>query len=104
MTAPAAVPLAEVVRFLDEFLRLREIADYPNALNGLQIENSGTVVRLAAAVDARSATVQAAAALGSGTLLLVHHGLFWGGAQPWTSSVYRLAKTAFAADLARGLQ
>jgi dinuclear metal center YbgI/SA1388 family protein len=100
MNAPAAVPLAEIVRFLNESLRLREIADYPNALNGLQLENSGTVSRLAAAVDARAATVEAAAALGAGTLLLVHHGLFWGGTQPLTGSFYRLTKTALAADLA----
>lgn len=92
--------LSEIVRYLDEFMRLRQIADYPNALNGLQLENSGEIMRLAAAVDARTATVQAATKLGTGTLLLVHHGLFWGGAQPFTGNLYRLAKTAFAADLA----
>ncbi len=95
-----AAALSEIVRYLDEFLRLREIADYPNALNGLQLENSGAVTRLATAVDARSATVVAAVGLGAGTLLLVHHGLFWGGAQPFTGNLHRLLKTAFDADLA----
>ena len=94
------VPLPDIIGHLDEFLRLREITDYPNALNGLQLENSGNVTRLAAAVDARSATVQAAAALGSGTLLLVHHGLFWGGIQPLVGGQYRLVRAALAADLA----
>ncbi len=92
--------LSELVRHLDEFLRLDAIADYPNALNGLQIENAGNVLRLAAAVDARGATIAAAAAAGAGTLLLVHHGLFWGGAQPLTGHRYGIARTAFAADLA----
>ena len=44
--------LAEIVRYADELLRLPEIEDYPNALNGLQIENSGEVTKIGAAVDA----------------------------------------------------
>ena len=47
--------LAEIVRFADELLRLSEIEDYPNALNGLQIENSGAVTKIGAAVDASTA-------------------------------------------------
>ena len=33
------VPLAEVVAYLDEYLRIGEIPDEPNAVNGLQVEN-----------------------------------------------------------------
>ena len=29
--------VAEIVRYLDDYLRIREIPDWPNALNGLQI-------------------------------------------------------------------
>jgi dinuclear metal center YbgI/SA1388 family protein len=73
--------LAAVVRFADEHLRLAEIEDYPNALNGLQVENSGTVTKIGAAVDACGRTMQMATEQGI-DLLLVHHGLFWRGLQP----------------------
>ena len=43
--------LSDVVPYTDRFLRIREIGDWDNALNGLQIENSGRVTRMGAAVD-----------------------------------------------------
>jgi putative NIF3 family GTP cyclohydrolase 1 type 2 len=43
--------LSEVVEYANEYLRVSEIEDWPNALNGLQIENSGKVTRIGAAVD-----------------------------------------------------
>jgi putative NIF3 family GTP cyclohydrolase 1 type 2 len=49
----ATVPLADVVAYLDQYLRIREVPDEPNALNGLQaINRSGEVRRIVAAVDA----------------------------------------------------
>ncbi len=84
----AAMRLDEVVRYLDEYLRIREIADDRHALNGLQVENGGEVHRVAAAVDACQATVSAAAELGA-DLLLVHHGLFWAGLEPLTGRTFR---------------
>ena len=33
--------LSEIVNYTNDFLRIREIGDWDNALNGLQIENSG---------------------------------------------------------------
>jgi len=75
------VRLAELVSYLDTYLRIREVPDYPEALNGLQVDNSGEVTRVGAAVDLCEATVQLAAAQGV-DLLLVHHGLFWGGLRP----------------------
>jgi hypothetical protein len=41
-------------------LRVVEIEDYPHALNGLQIENSGEVTRIGAAVDASGHTLRMA--------------------------------------------
>ena len=69
------VSLPEIVRYSDDYLRIAEINDYPNALNGLQIENSGMVDKIGAAVDASSATLQAAAERHI-SFLLVHHGMF----------------------------
>ncbi len=80
-------------------LHVRSIADYTNALNGLQLENDGRVTRIAAAVDASLSTIEAAVARGC-DLLVVHHGLFWSGLQPVTANRYRLFKRAMDANLA----
>jgi dinuclear metal center YbgI/SA1388 family protein len=91
--------LAEIVTFLDQELRTGAISDYPGAVNGLQLANSGAITRIVAAVDASLAVIEEAARGGSG-LLVVHHGLFWQGAQPLRGPVYRKFKTAMDADLA----
>jgi len=101
MTAP--VPLVQVVTHLDEYLRIREVPDEANAVNGLQVENrSGAVSRIVAAVDASIETIQAVGADGGGggTLLLVHHGLFWDGNLPVTGRRYRRLRTLFDHDIA----
>src|SRR2546421_5653632 len=82
------IDLAVLVSYLDGYLRISEVADAPNALNGLQVANSGTISRAAVAVDLCEATVQLAAQQGA-DLLLVHHGLFWGGLAPLTGRAYR---------------
>ena len=81
-------PLAAITEFLDEYLRIEEVPDDPNALNGLQVANrSGEVDRIVAAVDATMATIVGATA--PRTLILVHHGLFWDGNLPVTGRRYR---------------
>ena len=91
--------LSEIVRHLEELLNHANIADYPGAHNGMQIENSGRIVRVCAAVDACEAVLADAASV-PGTLLLVHHGLLWGGARSFTGALRRKLKLAFDADLA----
>ena len=84
------VPLGEIVRFLDDVLEVRSAADYPNALNGLQVEADGPVERVAVAVDASEAVIGSASEWAD--LLIVHHGLFWGGLQPLTGPHFRRIK------------
>lgn len=48
------------------------------SLNGLQVENSGRVGKVALAVDASFHAIQEAARQGA-HFLIVHHGLFWKG-------------------------
>ena len=91
--------LSEITRYLDEYLRVREIVDYPEAHNGLQLESGGGVTRIGAAVDACPYTIDAAAERGM-DLLLVHHGLFWGGVHPMIGGRYRMWKRALDAGLA----
>lgn len=91
--------LAEIVGFLERELSTSSIPDYPAAMNGLQLENSGRIERIVAAVDASLPVIKAVAA-GPPGLLIVHHGLFWQGAQRLTGPVLRKWKTAIDADLA----
>ena len=39
--------LSDIVRYTNDFLRISDVGDWDNALNGLQIENSGRVTRSA---------------------------------------------------------
>jgi dinuclear metal center YbgI/SA1388 family protein len=91
--------LSEIVNYTNDFLRIREIGDWDNALNGLQIENSGGVTKIGASVDA-STRALAAAAKQNVDLLIVHHGLFWPGLQPVTGVLRRQLDLAFENNIA----
>jgi dinuclear metal center YbgI/SA1388 family protein len=91
--------LSDIVSYTEEFLRISEIGDWDNALNGLQIENSGRVTRIGAAVDV-SSRVLTQAATGKLDLLIVHHGLFWPGLQPVRAALRRQLQIAFENNIA----
>jgi dinuclear metal center YbgI/SA1388 family protein len=95
----AGVGLQDVVEYLDGYLRVGEVPDYENALNGLQVENSGRVRRVAAAVDASAHSIEEAVRLGC-DLLLVHHGLFWDGNRAVTGRRYRRLRHLLHHDMA----
>lgn len=92
--------LAPMIAHADRYLRVDEIEDYPGAHNGLQVENGGTVRRVLAAVDAGLPTIKKAAAYGAGSLLVVHHGLFWSGVQRVTGVFREKLEVMRAADMA----
>jgi dinuclear metal center YbgI/SA1388 family protein len=91
--------LSDIVSYIDRFLRIRDVGDWDNALNGLQIENSGRVTRIAAAVDV-STRVLSEAAKQEVDLVIVHHGLFWAGLQPVRGALHRQLRIAFENDIA----
>lgn len=91
--------LDALVRYTDRLVRTSQVQDYERACNGLQVENRGTVGRIAAAVDASLATVRLAIAA-KADLLLVHHGLFWAQGHPWTGQKYELLRWLLENDLA----
>jgi dinuclear metal center YbgI/SA1388 family protein len=93
------VQLQAIVRYADRLMRHRDTPDWPEARNGLQLENNGTVTRIAAAVDAHELTIAGAVNAGA-DLLLVHHGMLWGSAQPVTGALYRRLRTAITGNLA----
>ena len=98
-----AVPLPELVGYLDEYLRIKEIPDEANAVNGLQVESVGSVGSIVAAVDASQATIDGVVAtLETGQpppLLLVHHGLLWDGNVPLTGRRYRRVSALLDHDI-----
>jgi dinuclear metal center YbgI/SA1388 family protein len=96
---PRVAALSQIVSYADEHLRIREIDDWPNALNGLQVENSGAVAKIGAAVDASPRSINAASERGV-NLLVVHHGLFWPGSQPISGGRRRMLEQIFRHDLA----
>ncbi|MEO7040968.1 MAG: Nif3-like dinuclear metal center hexameric protein [Gemmatimonadaceae bacterium] len=90
---------ALIVDYLDDLLDTDSIPDYPNALNGLQLANSGQVTRIAAAVDFSLRTA-AAAAESNANFMIVHHGMFWGGLQPIVGTTHTRLQTLIAHDVA----
>ena len=91
--------LSAIVEFLDSELRTREVPDYAGALNGLQVQSTGTVKHVGAAVDCSTVAVRAAAE-GGVDLLLVHHGMFWGGATPMVGAAYERTRLIIQNDIA----
>src|SRR5687768_5687256 len=91
--------LATIADHLDTFLRTSAIADYPNALNGIQLAHRGPVTRVAASVDVSRIVIEKAIAARA-NLLLVHHGMFWSGLQPLRGSQYERVRLLIDHDVA----
>jgi len=91
--------LTDIVSHLDQLLDIAAIPDYPGAVNGLQLTGNGEVGKVIAAVDASLPVVRDAVSQGA-DLLIVHHGLFWSGAQPIVGGLYEKLKLAMDAGLA----
>ena len=99
MTIADSIPLLSIVRYCDEKLCVKSFKDWDGAMNGLQMENSGQVTRIAAGVDATLATCRLAVN-NQADLLIVHHGLFWGNPIPWVGKKYELIKFLVESNLA----
>lgn len=89
----------EVASYTDELLNVHAIPDYPSALNGLQCQASTPLRGIAAAVDFSTRAIEGAKALDA-NLLIVHHGMFWGGLSPLTGAVYRRTRLLLDYDIA----
>jgi len=70
------VKLYEIVEFLDDLLKVKEWQDKSN--NGLQVEGKEEVKKVAFAVDACMEVFEKAKEIGA-DMIVVHHGLIWGG-------------------------
>lgn len=95
----AKTSLASVVGYCDKILRTNQLTDWDGAVNGLQVENRGSVTKIAAAVDASLATIKLAIAA-KADLLIVHHGLFWSATHPWTGKRHEMIRLLIENNLA----
>lgn len=73
--------------FLDDELKIRDFT-MDSSLNGLQVEGRASIKKITLAVDACDISIKKAARNGS-DMLIVHHGLFWGGLEPVTGILKR---------------
>ena len=80
--------LSEYVDRLDDRLDTAAYADVDASANGLQVgPDDAEIERVAFAVDAAQATIEAAADAGA-DVLVVHHGLSWGGIERVTGRTH----------------
>ena len=89
--------LVDVVNYLDEYLKVMEIAD--SSLNGLVIENSGEVNKIGFAVDFSKRAIEEAVK-NNVDMLIVHHGPYWGKVVPLSGYFYKRMKEMMNNDIA----
>ncbi|MEM7416572.1 MAG: Nif3-like dinuclear metal center hexameric protein [Gemmatimonadota bacterium] len=91
--------LESLLQYMGEYLGVADHPEYDRGLNGLQVDGPREVTKVAAAVDASLASIEAAAEAGA-DLLIVHHGLFWDGLRPVTGRRYRRIKALIERGIA----
>jgi dinuclear metal center YbgI/SA1388 family protein len=89
----------DIVKFCNQRTNLSEIKDFPGALNGLQIQNSGSVSKIGASVDAGLVPFQNAISKKI-DFIITHHGLFWTPPIPLTGPAYEKIKLCTDHNLA----
>jgi dinuclear metal center YbgI/SA1388 family protein len=95
----AKANLVRIVRRCQRLLRPETFSDWEGAANGLQMENSGAVGKIAASVDASLATIKLAVAAHA-DLMIAHHGLFWSPTIPWTGKRREMLELLIRNDIA----
>lgn len=87
----------EIAKFLDSELHIHDFED--SSCNGLQVENTGNIVKIGFAVDACMETFQKAVTAGC-QMLIVHHGIIWYGMKNLTGINYEKIKFLVKNNLA----
>jgi dinuclear metal center YbgI/SA1388 family protein len=89
----------DIVKFCNQRTNLSEIKDFPGAFNGLQIQNSGSVSKIGASVDAGLVPFQNAISKKI-DFIITHHGIFWTPPIPLTGPAYEKTKLCIDHNLA----
>jgi dinuclear metal center YbgI/SA1388 family protein len=90
--------ILQLSNYLDNLLDIPSIRDASNALNGLQVQNTGEIKKLGLAVDLCQATIDLAIEKNC-QMLFVHHGIFWGGLQQLRGPFYEKISSMINANL-----
>ena len=90
--------ILQLSHYLDKLLEIPSINDAPNALNGLQVQNTGEIKKIGLAVDLCQATIDLAIKKNC-QMLFVHHGVFWGGLQQVRGPFYKKISSMIRANL-----
>lgn len=90
--------IVQLSNYLDQLLDTRSIKDSPEAVNGLQVENTGEIHKVGLAVDLCMNTIEMAVKKKC-NMLFVHHGMFWSGLQPINNLLYRKLSMMMSANL-----
>ena len=87
--------LKEMKDYLDELLEIEKISDI--SLNGLVVENEGSIENIYSAVDTSAELVRR---VKEKSLIVVHHGLYWGKPVAITKNMYKIIKGLINKDSA----
>ena len=87
---------SDLIPHLDAYLEIARYDDRSN--NGLQVQGAARIERIAFAVDACAASIDAAANAGA-QMLIVHHGLFWSEHLQITDAHYKRVRALLDANL-----
>ena len=93
--------IREVAEYYNNLLKIDNFADDPSN-NGLQVcgDEERQCRKIAFTVDASLASIEQAVAAGA-DMLVVHHGLSWGGGiRRWTGDIGRRFQAMFRGNLA----
>ena len=91
--------LTDLAQYADGLLETASTPDFPNALNGVQLENRSPIRGIAGAVDFSTRAIQGAVA-NRANILVVHHGMFWSGLEPITGPSYKRIEMLMENDIA----
>ena len=90
--------ILQLSHYLDNLLNIKEVKDSPNAVNGLQVQNTGEIKKVGLAVDLCMATIKKAIAAEC-NMMFVHHGMLWGGVKPIRGNFYDKISTMMRENL-----
>jgi len=90
--------ILQLSHYLDNLLDIKEIKDSPNAMNGLQVQNTADIKKVGLAVDLCMATIEKAVAAEC-NMMFVHHGVLWGGVKPIRGNFYGKISTMIRENL-----
>ena len=90
--------ILQLSHYLDNLLDIKEIKDSANAMNGLQVQNTGDIKKVGLAVDLCMATIEKAIAAEC-NMMFVHHGMLWGGVKLIRGNFYDKISTMMCENL-----